>query len=129
VPALSDGWKGSFRELLAKAEGGAPAAPAWTGFRPVSVAEVRRESATITSFRLVPADGPPSSQGVQAGQYLTVRVQPDANAPPLTRSYSLSDLPDERGYRISVRREGEASRYLHQHVKVGDLLDAAARTR
>jgi MOSC domain-containing protein YiiM len=49
VPALSEGWKGSFRELLAKADGGAPAAPAWTGFRPLRVAEVRRESATITS--------------------------------------------------------------------------------
>ena len=60
MPALSEGWKGSFRELLAKAEGGAPAPPAWTGFQPLRVAEVRRESATITSFRLVPTDGAPS---------------------------------------------------------------------
>jgi ferredoxin-NADP reductase/MOSC domain-containing protein YiiM/ferredoxin len=126
VPALSEGWKGSFRELLAKADGGAPAAPAWPGFRPLRVAEVRRESATITSFRLVPTDDPPSSPSVQPGQYLTVRVKPDADAPQLTRSYSLSDVPDERGYRISVKLEGAASRYLHEHVKVGDLLDAAA---
>ena len=61
VPALSEGWKGSFRELLAKADGGAPAPPAWTGFRPLRVAEVRRESATITSFRLVPTDDAPST--------------------------------------------------------------------
>jgi ferredoxin-NADP reductase/ferredoxin len=126
VPALSEGWKGSFRELLAKANGPAPAAPAWTGFWPLRVAEVRRESATITSFRLVPTDGAPSTPSVQAGQYLTVRVQPDPDAPPLTRSYSLSDLPGERGYRISVKRDGAASRYLHEHVEVGDLLDAAA---
>jgi ferredoxin-NADP reductase/MOSC domain-containing protein YiiM/ferredoxin len=126
VPALSEGWKGSFRELLAKADGGAPAAPAWPGFRPLRVAEVRRESATITSFRLVPTDDAPSSPSVQPGQYLTVRVKPDADAPPLTRSYSLSDVADERGYRISVKREGAASRYMHEHVKVGDLLDAAA---
>jgi ferredoxin-NADP reductase/MOSC domain-containing protein YiiM/ferredoxin len=126
VGALSEGWKGSFRELLAKADGDAPAAPAWPGFQPLRVAEVRRESATITSFRLVPTGDAPSSPGVQAGQYLTVRINPDGDAPPLTRSYSLSDLPDERGYRISVKREGAASRYLHRHVKVGDLLDAAA---
>jgi ferredoxin-NADP reductase/MOSC domain-containing protein YiiM/ferredoxin len=126
VPALSEGWKGSFRELLAKADGATPAAPAWTGFRPLRVAEVRRESATITSFRLVPTDEAPSTPSVQAGQYLTVRVRPDPDAPPLTRSYSLSDLPGERGYRISVKRDGAASRYLHEHVKVGDLLDAAA---
>lgn len=126
VPALSEGWKGSFRELLAKAEGDTPPPPAWTGFRPLRVAEVRRESATITSFRLVPTDDAPSTPSVQAGQYLTVRVQPDGDAPPLTRSYSLSDVPGERGYRISVKREGAVSRYLHQHVKAGDLLDAAA---
>ena len=79
VPALSEGWKGSFRELLAKAEGGTPAPPAWTGFQPLRVAEVRRESATVTSFRLVPTDGAPRGRA-PAGQYLTVRVQPDADA-------------------------------------------------
>jgi ferredoxin-NADP reductase/MOSC domain-containing protein YiiM/ferredoxin len=126
VPALSEGWKGSFRELLAKAEGGAPAAPAWTGFRPLRVAEIRRESATISSFLLVPPDGAGSSADVQPGQYLTVRVQPKGGASALTRSYSLSDLPAERGYRISVKREGVASRYLHDHVEVGDVLDVAA---
>jgi ferredoxin-NADP reductase/MOSC domain-containing protein YiiM/ferredoxin len=123
VPALSEGWKGSFRELLAKPE---TAAPAWTGFRPLRVDEIRRESATVSSFRLVPTDDGPSSPAALAGQYLAVRVRPDADAPPLTRSYSLSDLPGERGYRISVKREGVASRYLHGHVKVGDLLDVAA---
>ena len=74
----------------------------------------------------MPADGTPSGPSAQAGQYLTVRLRPDADGPPLTRSYSLSDLPDERGYRISVKREGAASRYLHEHVKVGDCIDAAA---
>jgi ferredoxin-NADP reductase/MOSC domain-containing protein YiiM/ferredoxin len=125
IPALSEGWKGSFRELLAKAERDPAAAPAWTGFRPLRVADVRRESTTISSFRLVPIDDTLASPDAQPGQYLTVRVQPDAAAPPLTRSYSLSDV-DERGYRISVKREGAASRYLHDHVEVGDLLDVAA---
>jgi len=118
VPALSQGWQGSFRDLLA-AE--APAPPAWAGFRPLRVAEVRQESATIKSF-LFAAEGASAAPG----QYLTVRVRPDADAPPLTRSYSLSDVPDERGYRISVKREGAASRYLHDHVEAGDVLDAAA---
>ncbi len=125
VPALSEGWKGSFRELLAKPERGAEPAPAWPGFRPLRVAEVRRESATITSFWLLDPDGAPSAD-VRPGQYLTVRVHPEGGAPPLTRSYSLSGLPDERGYRISVKRDGAASRYLHEHVEVGDVLDAAA---
>jgi ferredoxin-NADP reductase/MOSC domain-containing protein YiiM/ferredoxin len=126
VPALSEGWKASFRDLLAKAQAPAPPAPAWPGFQPLRVAEVRRESATITSFRLVPTEAAESSPHVHPGQYLSVRVRPDADDPPLTRSYSLSDVPDERGYRISVKREGAVSRYLHDHVKVGDVLDVAA---
>jgi ferredoxin-NADP reductase/MOSC domain-containing protein YiiM/ferredoxin len=117
VPALSEGWQGSFRALLAQEP---PAAPAWPGFRPVRVAEIRRESATISSFRLVPADGVPSAQ---AGQYLTVRIP---GTPPLARSYSLSDVPGEHGYRISVKREGAGSRYLHDRVRVGDTVEVAA---
>src|SRR5436309_1263466 len=46
VPALSEGWQESFRDLLAKAEGEAAAAPAWPGFRPLRVAEIHPESAT-----------------------------------------------------------------------------------
>jgi ferredoxin-NADP reductase/MOSC domain-containing protein YiiM/ferredoxin len=127
VPALSEGWKGSFRELLAAADGAAAAAPAWAGFRPLRVAEVRRESATITSFRLTPdGDGAGSRPEAAAGQYLTVRVHPDGAAPLLTRSYSLSEPPDEQGYRVSVKREGSASRWLHEHLKVGDVLETAA---
>jgi ferredoxin-NADP reductase/MOSC domain-containing protein YiiM len=122
VPALSEGWKGSFGELLAKADADVP--PAWPGFRALRVAEVRRESSTISSFRLVPTDG--ERPKAAPGQYLTLRLRPDADAPPLVRSYSLSDLPDEHGFRISVKREGAGSRYLHDHVKVGDLVDTAA---
>jgi len=124
VPALSEGWKGSFRELLAKADEVA-AAPAWAGFRPLRIAEIRPESVSVTSFRLVADDTLPSPAAA-GGQYLTVRLRPDPDSPPLVRSYSLSDLPDERGYRISVKREGAGSSYLHEHAKVGDVLDAAA---
>jgi ferredoxin-NADP reductase/MOSC domain-containing protein YiiM len=125
VPALSEGWKGSFRELLAKIDS-APPPPAWAGFRPLRVAEVRPESATVASFLLVPADDGSVRPAADAGQYLTVRVRPDGDAPPLTRSYSLSDLADDRGYRISVKRDGAASSYLHRHLKAGDVIDAAA---
>ncbi len=127
VPALSDGWKGSFRELLAKADSGAAAAPAWPGFRPLRVAEIRSESATIKSFRLADdGDGGLPAPAAGAGQYLTLRLRPDPGSPPLVRSYSLSDVADHSGYRISVKREGAGSRYMHDVVKVGDVIDVAA---
>src|SRR5205814_7795 len=90
------------------------------------VAELRQESTTIASFLLVPTDDLASAPTAAPGQYLTVRVRPQADAPPLVRSYSLSAIPDERGYRISVKREGAVSRYLHDNLKVGDSLDVAA---
>jgi ferredoxin-NADP reductase/MOSC domain-containing protein YiiM len=128
VPALSEGWKGSFRELLDAAAAGADAAsdaPAWSGFRPMRVSAIERETDTIRSFRLVPAEGAATPAG-RAGQYLTVRVRPDTAGPPLVRSYSLSTLADESGLRISVKREGAVSRFLHDRVRVGDVLDVAA---
>jgi ferredoxin-NADP reductase/ferredoxin len=125
IPALSEGWQESFRELLAKAQSLEAAPAAWPGFRPLRVAETRRESTSIKSFLLEAVDEAPSLTA-SAGQYLTVRLRPSPDAPPLVRSYSMSDLPNERGYRISDKREGAASTYLHDHVKVGDLLDVAA---
>jgi ferredoxin-NADP reductase/MOSC domain-containing protein YiiM len=125
VPALSEGWKGSFRELLARADDGA-AAPAWPGFRRMRVAEVRPESATIASLRLVPDGDDAPEPAAAAGQYLTLRVPPADGAAPLTRSYSLSDVPGPAGFRISVKREGAASRRLHDGVRAGDVLEVAA---
>jgi ferredoxin-NADP reductase/MOSC domain-containing protein YiiM len=132
VPALSEGWQGSFRTLLEQADQPAASAAAWPGFRPLRVAEVHRESDTISSFRLVPDDDTPVARAAP-GQYLTLRLAPrgagaGAGAAPVIRSYSLSAVPDERGYRISVKLEpgGVASDLLHHHVGVGDVLDAAA---
>ena len=68
IPALSEGWKGSFRELLAKHE----SPPAWPGFRPLKVTAIRRESATIRSFTFAPTDGTPAH--ASPGQYLTLRL-------------------------------------------------------
>ncbi|MDQ1569137.1 MAG: hypothetical protein QOF96_4017, partial [Actinomycetota bacterium] len=60
IPALSEGWQGSFRELLERAPDGGTAAPAWPGLRPMRVAAIDRESATVISVRLVPLDGEPA---------------------------------------------------------------------
>jgi ferredoxin-NADP reductase/MOSC domain-containing protein YiiM/ferredoxin len=129
IPALSEGWKGSFRELLdaATATAAAPSeAPAWSGFRALRVTAIERESDTISSFHLVAGDGA-GTPAARAGQYLTVRVRPDADGPALVRSYSLSTLGDpDAGLRISVKREGAVSRFLHDRVRVGDVLDVAA---
>lgn len=132
VPALSPGWQSSFRDLLAAAASGAPAAggvvgtaPAWPGFRPLRILDIAAESRTVSSFRLGDPAGtalPPAP----AGQYVTVRIpRPDR---PVVRSYSLSGPPDAGTYRISVKRErqGVGSAWLHEHARIGDALEVAA---
>jgi ferredoxin-NADP reductase/MOSC domain-containing protein YiiM len=117
IPALSPGWQGSFRELLSPP---APEPVGWTGFREMRVARVVAETATVASIHLT-ADGPLPKP--KPGQYLTLRVPSD---PPSVRSYSLSDTPSDTEYRISVKREGVVSTYLHTRLHAGATVEVAA---
>ncbi|MEU1619190.1 MOSC and FAD-binding oxidoreductase domain-containing protein [Streptomyces sp. NPDC005722] len=140
IPALSPGWQASMRALLDSpaGDGGGPAGnpgltgaaappPAWPGFRPLRVARVRDESSSIFSLTLAAQDGSPLPAGMP-GQFLTVRMRPDPEGPPLIRTYSLSGRPGAAEYRISVKQEphGAGSGFLRRHVREGDLLDVAA---
>jgi ferredoxin-NADP reductase/MOSC domain-containing protein YiiM/ferredoxin len=131
IPALSEGWQGSFRDLLERADAtaGSAATPplAWSGLRPLRVQAIEPESASVVSIRLAPPDGEPAP-AASPGQFLTIRVEPDSAAGSLMRSYSLSGPPGAREYRISVKREshGAASGYLHTALHVGDVLQAGA---
>jgi ferredoxin-NADP reductase len=62
------------------------------------------------------------------GQYVVLRLQRSAGAPPLFRSYSLSGPLSTEQYRISVKIEpnGMAGQYLRDHVRAGDTLDVSA---
>ena len=137
IPALSAGWKGSL-EALAAAEGKpdhggnaglAPSAappPMWRGFRSLRVATVERESVDVLSFVLESLDR--SSLPVALpGQFLIFKLQPDTDSDPILRSYSISGPPDAGAYRISVKRStGAGSRYLHDRVQAGGLLQVSA---
>ena len=139
VPALSPGWKASFQALLEQALSGkmaggnpglAPASgppPAWQGFRPLRVSRIERESRSIVSLVLVPADGYPLAAALP-GQFVVLRLRPRSDMPPLLRNYSLSDAPSADHYRVSVKQEvnGAASTYVHTQVQVDDVLEVSA---
>ncbi|MFC4949984.1 MOSC domain-containing protein [Pseudonocardia sp. GCM10023141] len=129
IPALSPGWQGSFRDLLAAAEHPVTtvAEPTgWAGFRPLRVTGIAAESATIVSVHLAAPDASPLPRP-RPGQYLTLRV-PGAADPAPVRNYSLSAAPPDGTYRISVKREphGAVSTYLHSGLRVGDEVAVAA---
>ena len=131
ISALSPGWRQSFQDLLEGGEKGASSVasgidrePGWVGLRPLRVEAVVPESSTIMSVYLAAEDGsalPPALPG----QYLTLRV-PEAGDPPPIRSYSLSSAPGGDTYRISVKREGVVSSYVHTKLQVGASVQAAA---
>ena len=134
IPALSSGWRASFRALLEEEPGRGNAGlavtsppPAWSGFRPLSVAAITRESDSVISVRLEDPQGA-ALPAARPGQYLTLRVQLDAEQRSLLRNYSLSGPPDAGYYRITVKREpdGAASGYLFTRLAVGGQLDIAA---
>jgi ferredoxin-NADP reductase/MOSC domain-containing protein YiiM len=139
IPALSPGWQSSFRAMLVAEKGGEPAngnpglssssepPPAWTGFRRLLVSALKRESQSVLSLVLEPADGLPLSPALP-GQFVVLRLRPAADAAFIMRNYSLSDLPGSDHYRVSVKRElnGVASSYLQSQVREGDVLEVSA---
>jgi ferredoxin-NADP reductase/MOSC domain-containing protein YiiM len=139
IPALSAGWQESFRALLAQERAGGPQAgnpglapdaapaPAWEGFRTMRVTRLVQESAGILSLTLEAVDGLPVAVPLP-GQFVVLRVWPDPAAPPVLRSYSLSDVPSAERYRVTVKHEvnGIASGYIFDHVHAGDTLDVSA---
>ena len=139
IPALSEGWRGSFQAILQQKTSGSPASgnpglappsgppPGWPGFRPLRVSRIDRESVRVVSLTLIPADGRPLV-AAQPGQFIILRMHPEPNGPVLLRNYSLSNSPSADHYRVSIKLEvnGVASTYLHDQVRVGHLLDVAA---
>jgi ferredoxin-NADP reductase/MOSC domain-containing protein YiiM len=139
IPALSPGWKTSFQALLEQTLTGntaggnpglAPASgppPAWPGFRPLRVSHMERESKSVLSLVLVPADQQPLAAALP-GQFVVLRLRATPDGPPLLRNYSLSDTPGADHYRVSVKQEvkGAASTYVHTQVHVDDVLEVSA---
>ena len=138
IPALSKGWQSSFKAMLHEESGttmplGNPGlaheepTPAWSGFKTMRVAQIRKESDSVTSFGLVPMDLQVLPVA-KPGQFVVLRLQVDRDQPPVIRSYSLSDLPGSDHFRISVKNEsnGLASSFLCNQVREGDELDVSA---
>ena len=137
TPAILDAWTEAYNQLAALMSGHEAglytkqvAEQGWTGWRNFTVKHREDESSEITSFYLYPADGGKVAKHLP-GQFISLRIflpQLDLNQ---IRQYSLSSKPDDNYYRISVKREigtalntdGMISNRLHDHIKVGDIVE------
>lgn len=96
-------------------------------YRRMRVIDVETHSSVIRSLTLAPVDG----AGVaphEAGQFLPIRVQLPGAAQPMARTYTLSDAPNGRTYRLSIKRgaPGGVSQWLHDQAEAGTEFDALA---
>ncbi|XDF77465.1 NO-inducible flavohemoprotein [Aliivibrio fischeri] len=99
----------------------------WRGLREFELIAKEKESELITSFTFIPTDDQPVSR-FKPGQYLGIYLTPEEFENQEIRQYSLSSAPQEKTYRISVKREdgGKASNYLHDQLNIGDKVNLAA---
>lgn len=130
TPEVADAWTALYNELAGllieleeqryqqfeQQEGG------WRSARRFRIASTQQESRVIRSFVLEPVDGGPVATH-SPGQFIGVRLTIDGT--PVYRHYSLSDVPNGRSYRLSIKREAEglASRHFHDQMDVGDTLE------
>lgn len=96
-----------------------------TRWRALTVTEIIEESASIRSLHLRPRDGAGLLPHL-AGQHLPIRVTVPGSDKPVIRTYTLSVAPSDGVYRISVKRDGLVSQYLHDAIVVGEVIEARA---
>ncbi|WP_150137190.1 NO-inducible flavohemoprotein [Candidatus Enterovibrio altilux] len=98
----------------------------WRGTRQFMLVSKVKESDLITSFIFAPIDDKPVTC-YKPGQYIGIYLHPEQFEYQEIRQYSLSSAPNIKTYRISVKRhpQGIVSRYLHNHLNVGDTVKLA----
>lgn len=96
----------------------------WSG--KLRLSQIFEETPNVKTFRFSDPLGGEIPFIFQPGQYLTATVLPEGK--PVKRSYTIASAPTERAYvDLTIKREenGVESRYFHDRVQVGDLLDFA----
>lgn len=97
----------------------------WKG--KLKVATVSEETPTLKTFKLVSPEGGELPFTYLAGQFLTLSVVIDGK--PIKRAYTVASHPcDKKMLEITIKREenGLVSRYMHDVLHEGDLIDIEA---
>jgi ring-1,2-phenylacetyl-CoA epoxidase subunit PaaE len=97
-----------------------------TAFHPLTVAEVRRETADSVSLRLEASADQAAAFAFRPGQHITVRAVIDGQE--VRRNYSLCAAPHEGELRIAIKTiaEGVFSGWANRGLAAGQLLEVMA---
>lgn len=133
IPALSPGWRSTFEDRLAKQIDNNQERAVYQSF---IVSKKVQETDNVTSFYLKPESNS-SIEGYLPGQFLPLKLDIPGQYQTIYRTYTLSDSPSHKYYRLTIKREkapsgvpnaypGVSSNYFHDHVEVGTKLFAAS---
>lgn len=98
-------------------------APGWAGR--LKIVKIFQETPNVKTFRLVDSSGKGLPFTYLPGQFLNLSALIDKKT--VTRAYTIASSPTERSYcDLTIKREdqGTFSRFLHDLIKEGDLIDA-----
>ncbi|MVM29761.1 2Fe-2S iron-sulfur cluster binding domain-containing protein [Spirosoma sp. HMF4905] len=89
-------------------------------FLQLRIVRIVPETGDSNSYFLEPLNG--QFIPYHAGQFLTLIIL--HNGHEVRRSYSLSSTPEEKALRLTIKRvqNGEISRYLHDTLRIGDVV-------
>ena len=96
----------------------------WKGT--LKVAAVFQETSDVKTFRLTASDDGVFPFAYLPGQFLNLQLAIDGKR--VNRSYTIASSPTRSdACELSIKREpmGLASRFLHDHLKVGDILQVS----
>ena len=93
-------------------------------FYPLTVSEVRRETADCVSVRLTPRPEDAARFAFTAGQYLTLRTQ--FGGEEVRRSYSICASPVSGELRVAIKRvpDGRFSTWANSSLAAGTVLES-----
>ncbi len=97
----------------------------WSG--ELKVIAIFQETPDVRTFRLADPGGASLPFNYKPGQFLTFSLQPEDKL--VKRSYTIASSPSQRDYiEVTIKREeqGLVSRYMHDQVTPGDLLQLTA---
>lgn len=97
-----------------------------SGFLPLTVVEVRRETDDAVSLLLAAKPEDADRFAFSPGQHLTLRTELDGED--LRRNYSVCAAPHEGELRVAIKRieGGRFSSWAHSSLKAGDVIEAMA---
>ncbi len=93
----------------------------WKG--ELRIGAIFQETPDVKTFRLMATDGGQFPFDYQPGQFINIQLMIDGKR--INRSYTLASSPTRRdSCELSIKREpmGTASRFIHDHLQVGDVV-------